>query len=140
MDNKEVTILLVEDDDVDAMTIERAFKKLRIGNTIVRACDGLEAFEILNDVGIASPFIILLDLQMPRMNGLEFLEALRNDPKHASSIVFVLTTSKADEDMISSYKHNVAGYFLKNSAGDEFLDIVNVLDGYWKIVHFPPNG
>ena len=77
---------------------------------------------------------------MPRMNGLEFLEALRKDPKHASSIVFVLTTSKADEDMISSYKHNVAGYFLKNSAGDEFLDIVNVLDGYWKIVHFPPNG
>jgi CheY-like chemotaxis protein len=140
MDNKEVTILLVEDDDVDAMTIERAFKKLRIGNTIVRACDGLEAFEILNDAGIASPFIILLDLQMPRMNGLEFLEALRNDPKHASSIVFVLTTSKTDEDMISSYKHNVAGYFLKNSAGDEFLDIVNVLDGYWKIVHFPPNG
>jgi CheY-like chemotaxis protein len=140
MDNKEVTILLVEDDDVDAMTIERAFKKLRIGNTIVRACDGLEAFEILNDAGIASPFIILLDLQMPRMNGLEFLEALRKDPQHGSSIVFVLTTSKADEDMISSYKHNVAGYFLKNSAGDEFLDIVNVLDGYWKIVHFPPNG
>jgi CheY-like chemotaxis protein len=140
MDNKEVTILLVEDDDVDAMTIERAFKKLRIGNTIVRACDGLEAFEILNDAVITTPFIILLDLQMPRMNGLEFLESLRKDPKHASSIVFVLTTSKADEDMISSYKHNVAGYFLKNSAGDEFLDIVNVLDGYWKIVHFPPNG
>lgn len=140
MDNKEVTILLVEDDDVDAMTIERAFKKLRVGNTIVRACDGLEAFELLNDSVLASPFIILLDLQMPRMNGLEFLEALRKDPKHASSIVFVLTTSKADEDMISSYKHNVAGYFLKNSAGDEFLDIVNVLDGYWKIVHFPPNG
>jgi len=140
MDNKEVTILLVEDDDVDAMTIERAFKKLRIGNTIVRACDGLEAFELLNDSVLASPFIILLDLQMSRMNGLEFLEALRKDPKHASSIVFVLTTSKADEDMISSYKHNVAGYFLKNSAGDEFLDIVNVLDGYWKIVHFPPNG
>ena len=140
MDNKEVTILLVEDDDVDAMTIERAFKKLRVGNTIVRACDGLEAFELLNDSVLASPFIILLDLQMPRTNGLEFLEALRKDPKHASSIVFVLTTSKADEDMISSYKHNVAGYFLKNSAGDEFLDIVNVLDGYWKIVHFPPNG
>ena len=140
MDNKEVTILLVEDDDVDAMTIERAFKKLRVGNTIVRACDGLEAFELLNDSVLASPFIILLDFQMPRMNGLEFLEALRKDPKHASSIVFVLTTSKADEDMISSYKHNVAGYFLKNSAGDEFLDIVNVLDGYWKIVHFPPNG
>jgi CheY-like chemotaxis protein len=140
MDNKEVTILLVEDDDVDAMTIKRAFKKLRIGNTIVRACDGLEAFEILNDAVITTPFIILLDLQMPRMNGLEFLESLRKDPKHASCIVFVLTTSKADEDMLSSYKHNVAGYFLKNSAGDEFLDIVNVLDGYWKIVHFPPNG
>lgn len=139
MNKNEVTLLLVEDDDVDAMTIDRAFKKLKIGNDIVRACDGIEAFEILNAGVVPSPFIILLDLQMPRMNGLEFLETLRKDPKHASSTVFVLTTSKADEDMISSYKHNVAGYFLKNTAGYGFLDIVNLLDGYWKIVHFPSN-
>lgn len=137
MNKKEVTLLLVEDDDVDAMTIERAFNKLKIGNTMVRACDGLEALEILDAAEVPSPFIILLDLQMPRMNGLEFLAALRKHPKHSSSIVFVLTTSKADEDMISSYKHNIAGYFLKSAAGDEFLDIVNLIGGYWKVVHFP---
>jgi len=137
MSKKEVTLLLVEDDDVDAMTIERAFKKLKIGNDLVRACDGLEALDILENGKVTMPFIILLDLQMPRMNGLEFLAALRQHPKFGGSIVFVLTTSKADEDMISSYKHNIAGYFLKSSAGDEFLDIVNLLDGYWKVVHFP---
>jgi CheY-like chemotaxis protein len=137
MNRQEVTLLLIEDDDVDAMTIERAFKKLRIGNSLVRACDGLTALEMLDSGEVPSPFIILLDLQMPRMNGLEFLEHIRNTPKYASSIVFVLTTSKSDEDMIASYKHNIAGYFLKSAAGDEFLEIVNLLDGYWKIVHFP---
>jgi len=137
MKTKEVTLLLVEDDDVDAMTIERSFKKLKIANTLIRAYDGLEALEILDNDSIPSPFIILLDLQMPRMNGLEFLEAIRNNPKHASSTVFVLTSSATDEDMVASYNYNVAGYFLKNSAGDGFLDIVNLLQGYWKIVHFP---
>ena len=137
MSKKEVTLLLVEDDDVDAMTIERAFDQLKIANTLVRACDGLEALEFLDEGKVSAPFIILLDLQMPRMNGLEFLEAIRNNPKYASTIVFVLTTSQADEDMISSYKKNIAGYFLKSAAGDGFLDIVHLLDGYWKVVHFP---
>ena len=139
MNKTEVTFLLVEDDDVDAITLERTFKKLKIANNLVRACDGLEALEILKAGSISSPFIILLDLQMPRMNGLEFLETIRKDPKYASSIVVVLTTSKADEDMISSYKHNIAGYFLK-SATAEFLDVVTLLDAYWKVVHFPSSG
>ena len=139
MNKTEVTFLLVEDDDVDAITLERTFKKLKIANTLVRACDGLEALEILKAGSISSPFIILLDLQMPRMNGLEFLETIRKDPKYASSIVVVLTTSKADEDMISSYKYNIAGYFLK-SATAEFLDVVTLLDAYWKVVHFPSSG
>lgn len=141
MTTQEVTILLVEDDDVDvdvdAMEIKRAFKRQRIGSHVVRACDGLQALEILKYEGVDTPIIILLDLQMPRMNGLEFLEAIRQNPKYASSIVVVLTTSKADEDLVSSYKHNIAGYFLKDSAGDEFLDIVNLLDCYSKVAHFP---
>jgi CheY-like chemotaxis protein len=137
MNKKDVTLLLIEDDDVDAMTIERAFNKLKIGNDLVRACDGIEALEMLDNGHVPSPFIILLDIQMPRMNGLEFLEEIRKHPKYASSIIFVLTTSEADEDMISSYEHNVAGYFLKSAAGDGFLDIVHLLNGYWKVVHFP---
>jgi CheY-like chemotaxis protein len=87
---------------------------------------------MLENGAVPSPFIILLDLQMPKKNGLEFLETIRKPPKYASSIVFILTTSKTDEDMI-------AGYFLKSSAGDGFLDIVHLLQGYWKVVHFPPS-
>jgi CheY-like chemotaxis protein len=97
----EVTLLLIEDDDIDVMTVERSFKKNRIANPIVRAHDGRDALEILQKKQINSPYVILLDLQMPRMNGIEFLEALRADKELAQSVVFILTTSKAEEDMIA---------------------------------------
>lgn len=135
--SKEVTLLLVEDDDVDAMTIERSFKTNRIANPIIRAYDGREALEMLRNNQVNNPYVILLDLQMPRMNGIEFLEALRADKELAHSVVFVLTTSKAEEDMIAGYENNIAGYFLKDQSGDNFIDLVNVLDSYWKVVHFP---
>ena len=135
--SREVTLLLIEDDDIDAMTIERSFKTNRIANPIVRAYDGREALEMLQKKEVNSPYVILLDLQMPRMNGIEFLEALRADKELAHSVVFVLTTSKAEEDMIAGYENNIAGYFLKDQSGDNFIDLVNVLDSYWKVVHFP---
>lgn len=135
--HREVTLLLVEDDDVDAMTIERSFKTNRIANPVVRAYDGREALEMLQKKEVNSPYVILLDLQMPRMNGIEFLEALRADKELAHSVVFVLTTSKAEEDMIAGYENHIAGYFLKDQSGDNFIDLVNVLDSYWKVVHFP---
>ncbi|MGK0475273.1 MAG: CheY-like chemotaxis protein [Oleispira sp.] len=133
----EVTLLLIEDDDIDVMTVERSFKKNRIANPIVRAHDGRDALEILQKKQINSPYVILLDLQMPRMNGIEFLEALRADKELAQSVVFILTTSKAEEDMIAGYEKNIAGYFLKDDSGDNFIDLINVLDSYWKVVHFP---
>jgi len=133
---KEVTLLLIEDDDVDAMSITRAFKKLCLGNTIIRATDGLHGLELLRSGAVPSPYIILLDLQMPRLNGLEFLEKIRQDPQLDKSIVFVLTTSKSDKDITASYQKNIAGYFIKDQVGDGFLDIVKVLKGYWKIVLF----
>lgn len=135
--HKEVTVLLVEDDDVDAMAIERSFTKARVGNPIVRASNGLEALALLRDNKITLPYIILLDLNMPRMNGLEFLTELRNDPTISDSIVFVLTTSDKDEDIVSSYKKNVAGYFVKNEAGSGFSNVVAMLEGYWKIALLP---
>jgi CheY-like chemotaxis protein len=136
---KEVTLLLIEDDDIDAMSITRAFKKMHISNDIIRANDGLEGLELLRSGAVPSPYIILLDLQMPRLNGIEFLEEIREDPKLAQSTVFVLTTSKSDEDITASYKKNIAGYFIKEQVGEGFLDIVKMLKGYWKIVHFPEN-
>jgi len=136
-DKKEVTLLLIEDDDIDAMEITRALRKMNVGNSLIRACDGLEGLELLRNGTVPSPYIILLDLQMPRLNGLEFLQEIRQDPQLDKSIVFVLTTSKSDEDITASYKKQIAGYFVKNEVGEDFLEIVKLLRGYWKIVLFP---
>jgi CheY-like chemotaxis protein len=135
--SSDVTLFLIEDDDVDAMTIERSFLKQRIANPIVRAYDGIEALEILRSNDVSRPLIILLDLQMPRMGGIEFLKELRADEDLSELVVFVLTTSKSEEDMLASYRQHIAGYFVKGRSGEQFLDIVNVLDSYWKVVQLP---
>ena len=132
-----ITVLLVEDDQIDIMGVQRAFSKSKINNPIVVARDGLEALEILKSKKITKPYLILLDLNMPRMNGIEFLDAIRKDPDHRDSIVFVLTTSKADEDKWDAYQRNIAGYIVKENVGTEFLDAVSLLDVYWKIVEMP---
>lgn len=134
---QEVTLFLVEDDDVDAMTIERAFAKLRIGNPLIRARDGLHALEMLQQGAVKKPYIILLDLQMPRMNGLEFLEAVRADPLLKSSVIFILTTSSSEDEMMRAYSHQIAGYFLKKNSGEGMLEVTELLSGYWKIAYLP---
>ena len=134
---KEIRVLLVEDDMVDAMAIERAFKVHRILNKITRANDGLEALEMLRNNKIEKPYIILLDLQMPRMNGIEFLKEIRNDAELSSSVIFVLTTSDSEEDIVKSYNFQVAGYLVKDEMGTDFLEVINLLEGYWKVVHLP---
>ncbi|HDY84260.1 hypothetical protein LCGC14_0637010 [marine sediment metagenome] len=135
--SKPVTLFLIEDDDIDALTIERSFKKNRVSNSIIRATDGIDALEKLRSGNIPKPFIILLDLHMPRMGGHEFLDILRADEEYQNTVVFILTTSKAHEDINGSYQHKVAGYYVKEEAGENFCNIVNVLTSYWKIVHFP---
>lgn len=137
--SKDITLLLIEDDDIDAMTIERSFHKQRIANPIVRAYDGIEALELLRNKTVTKPFIILLDLRMPRMDGVEFLNELRADKEYTDTVVFVLTTSESEQDISDSYHHHVAGYFVKGKAGEQFSDMVSILDNYWKIVHLPNN-
>jgi CheY-like chemotaxis protein len=132
-----VTILLIEDDDVDALAVERSFTKRRIGNSIVRAKDGLEGLEALKSGQVKTPFIILLDLQMPRMNGLEFLSAVRKDPNLSSAVIFVLTTSRAESDILASYENHIAGYFVKEDVGANFSEMIDVLEGYWQIAYLP---
>jgi CheY-like chemotaxis protein len=135
---KEVSILLVDDDDVDVMGVHRALKKLKIVNPIVRARDGIEGLALLRDPSaVPRPYIILLDLNMPRMNGLEMLAELRRDPMLTSSVVFVLTTSKADEDIVEAYQQHVAGYIIKSQVGEGFLRVVEMLDQYWRVVELP---
>jgi len=133
----QLTILMVEDDDVDAKGMERSFKKRRIANPIIRANDGQDALELLEAGEVPSPFIILLDLQMPRMNGLEFLEILRSHEKLRSSVVFVLTTSQAEEDITAAFDKQIAGYFVKDEVGANFCEMLDMLEGYWRIAYLP---
>ncbi|OIQ99329.1 response regulator rcp1 [mine drainage metagenome] len=135
---KEVTILLVDDDDVDVMGVERALKKLKILNPIVRARDGIEGLALLRDPqAVKRPYIVLLDLNMPRMNGQEMLAELRKDSALSSAVVFILTTSKADEDKVEAYQQHVAGYIIKSQVGDGFLRVMEMLDHYWRVVELP---
>ncbi|OUR65718.1 two-component system response regulator [Methylophaga sp. 42_25_T18] len=132
-----VTVFLVEDDDVDAETIIRSFETNRIANSVIRAVDGVQALEMLRAGEVSRPFIMLLDLKMPRMGGIELMKELRADENLASTVVFVLTTSKDEADLASIFKYRAAGYYNKAEAGEGFIDIVNVLESYWKIVHLP---
>jgi CheY-like chemotaxis protein len=132
-----VSLLIVDDDDIDATALRRALHKLKLLNPLYRAKDGLEALEILRNGDIPGPYIILLDINMPRMNGIEFLEALRSDPDLTHAVVFVLTTSKSDEDIIAAYREHVAGYLLKQRMDSDFLQVVGLLDHYWKVIELP---
>lgn len=137
---KEATIFLVDDDDVDAMAVERALTNLKIANPVVRARDGVEALALLREPGqVRRPYIILLDINMPRMNGIEMLVALRADPALSSAVVFVLTTSKSDEDRVAAYKQHVAGYIVKNKVSDGFMSVITLIDQYWRVVELPVN-
>jgi len=134
----EVSILLVEDDKVDAEGVTRAIRKQKIANRIVHVQNGLEAIDALRSgTDIPKPRLVLLDLNMPRMNGVEFLKFIRNDPEFKGEIVFVLTTSDLDEDRVAAYDLNVAGYIVKDNAGEDFENLLSFLDSYWRIVEFP---
>ena len=133
-----ITLLVVDDDDVDAMGIERALKKLNIRNPIVRARDGIEGLALLRQPNaVPQPYIILLDINMPRMNGLEMLAELRKDPKLSNAVVFILSTSKIYKDRMAAYDQHIAGYIVKNQVGDGFIRIIEMLDHYWQVVDLP---
>ena len=139
--SKSLSILLVEDDDGDAKAVQRAFQKAKIANPIIRAVDGLEALDILRGTNgkakTPSPFILLVDLNMPRMNGIQLVKVLREDKDLRHSIAFILTTSRSDEDKVAAYDLNVAGYIVKSTAGQDFLNLVSLVDCYWRIVEMP---
>lgn len=134
---KEVSLFIIDDDDVDAIALERALNKLRLVNTAYRARDGQEALEMLRSGAVPSPYIILLDLNMPRMNGLEFLQVLRSDPLLTHAVVFVLSTSKSDEDLVAAYRCHVAGYVFKQHMDRDFLEMISLIEHYWRLVELP---
>jgi len=135
---KNVTILLVDDDTVDVMAVRRAIDRSGIGGQIVTANDGLEALQKLKDGNsVPRPYLVLLDLNMPRMNGIEFLTAARRDPDINDAIVFVLTTSKAEEDKRKAYEHNIAGYIVKEGSAGGYINTADLLHNYSRIVELP---
>jgi CheY-like chemotaxis protein len=133
-----LNILLVEDDDVDVMNVRRAFRKNHIANPLFVAGNGLEALEQLRGGQIPRDRrIVLLDLNMPKMNGIEFLKALRADPALAPTPVVVLTTSNDERDKVEAYNLNVAGYLLKPVTFANFCDVMAALNKYWTLVEMP---
>jgi CheY-like chemotaxis protein len=139
MENLMLNILLVEDDEVDVMTVQRAFKKGNITNPLFIAGNGLEALTMLRgEPGKPSVIpsdrrIILLDLNMPKMNGLEFLQELRSDPTIRQIPVVVLTTSNEEQDRVQAYNLNVAGYILKPVTFSIFVELMITLNKYWTL-------
>jgi CheY-like chemotaxis protein len=137
VEERVINILLVEDDDVDAAIVKRAFNKNKITNPLYHAKDGLEALAMLRGDGSERikplPRIILLDLNMPKMSGLEFLVEIRKDPELKSISVFVMTTSNEESDKVAAYNYNVAGYVLKPLTFDSFIEAIAVLKNYWKL-------
>lgn len=144
MDYKAVSILLVEDDMVDVMNVKRAFKKNNISNPLFVAENGVEALDMLRgENGIPkitpSPKIILLDLNMPKMGGIEFLREIRADDYLKNISVFVMTTSNEDNDKVEAFKLNVAGYILKPLSMESFVNAVSTLHNYWMLCEYPEN-
>lgn len=135
---KEVTILLVDDDDVVVMSIERAMRKQNLNAPLLRAHDGVEGLNILRKlVEAGKRFVVLLDINMPLMDGIEMLGRLRGESSSAQSIVFMLTTSNSPEDKAQSYEKNVAGYIVKNKLDNGFGNLVAMLRSYLGVVEVP---
>ena len=143
MPQQMLNILLVEDDELDVMNVRRAFKKNNILNPLYVAGNGIEALEMLRGEEGEPPAcpaerrIILLDLNMPKMDGIEFLSALRADPALCPIPVIVLTTSGEERDRVDAYRYNVAGYILKPATLSSFIETMATLSKYWMLCELP---
>ena len=134
-------ILLVEDNDIDAAILKRGLKNLGAEGHLVRAQDGLEALELLRedlkDRILPRPYVILLDINMPRMDGLEFLTELRADPSLRGARVVVFTTSDSRKDVERAYQECANGYIVKPDSASELQAILSTLSSFWKLCEHP---
>ncbi|HWQ93599.1 MAG TPA: response regulator [Clostridia bacterium] len=131
------SILLVEDDDLDARTVQRALKELRVTNPLARVSNGEEALQWLRHPANATPGVILLDLNLPVMSGIEFLEVTKTDERLKLIPVVVLTTSKLEEDKLATFKFSVAGYMVKPVDYVQFVEVVRTIGLYWTLSETP---
>jgi CheY-like chemotaxis protein len=142
MDLSTIKILLVEDDDIDAATVMRGLASARIVNPLVRARDGIEALEMLKGTNgqtrLQPPYLLLVDIRMPRLDGLGLIREIRNTPALQRTVIFVLTTSDSDRDRTAAYDGHVAGYIVKSNTSEHFLQLARMLEYYLLIVSPPP--
>ncbi len=132
-------VLLLEDDNVDAITVKRALKDLDVKNRLVHVLNGEQALEYLHNSANVEPCVILLDLNMPKMNGIEFLKIAKSDPRLKCIPIVVLTTSRADQDKLECFDKSVAGYIVKPVDYKGFLDAMKILNLYWTLSESPCN-
>ncbi|SEO52604.1 Response regulator receiver domain-containing protein [Nitrosospira multiformis] len=130
-------ILLVEDDQVDVMRIIRAFKEIGVTNPVVHRENGEDGLNYLKDETNDKPCLILLDLNMPIMNGIEFLQAVKKDKRIRRIPVVILTTSDNHEDKLSSFNSSAAGYIEKPAGYRQFVEIARSINAYWTISEMP---
>lgn len=135
-----VGILCIDDDEIDIMSLKRSFSKLGFSNPLYTATNGAEALELLRgEKGLdPRPQIVLLDLNMPKMNGHEFLEQVRADPSLHTLTIIVLTTSALDSDIMSAFQHYVAGYLVKPPSAQGLREALGKLATSWDVMNFPP--
>lgn len=134
-------ILLVEDDEVDVMTIKRSLKAINITNEVDVTNNGEEALQYLRELPQCKlPCIILLDLNMPKMNGIEFLRIVKNDGTLKRIPVIILTTSRDEQDKIESFNLGVTGYMIKPVDYQQFVEVVRTIDLYWTLSELPNGG
>lgn len=130
-------ILLVEDDQVDAMTVRRALKELHVANRVEHVENGDEALAYLRDDTKEKPCITLLDLNMPIMSGAEFLRIVKADKTLRRMPVVILTTSEEQKDKVDSFNLGVAGYMRKPVDYRQFVDMIRSIDAYWTVSELP---
>lgn len=130
-------ILLVEDDQVDAMTVKRALKELHVANPVAHVEHGEAALAYLHDPGRVRPCLILLDLNMPVMGGIEFLRAVKAEAGLRRIPVVVLTTSEEQRDKVESFDLGVAGYMRKPVDYHQFVETIRAIDAYWTLSELP---
>ena len=140
--NSQIRLFLVEDDEVDVMNVKRALKKNNLTTPIDHVSNGYEALKVLdhwqfNEFTRLKNLLILLDLNMPKMNGIEFLKLLRNNPQFSKIPVIILTTSNQQKDLVAAYDLNVAGYLIKPMEFQKFVETIGALIRYWSICKMP---
>jgi CheY-like chemotaxis protein len=130
-------ILLVEDDSVDAMTVKRAMRDLQVNHSVIHSVNGEEAMKYLTSPDTEKPFVILLDLNMPKMNGIEFLKVMKTHPELKTIPVIVLTTSREQRDILDSFELGASGYMVKPVDYSKFVEILSRIVIYWSSSELP---